>query len=709
MQAEEFLFFIKNNDGLYGQYVNGVVLFTGIPTPLQQAPEGWDETKIEWTQNDAWFSLDRSLSLPFKMVGDGLEIVRYCLYTYGPEYKLFLQIAEERLFIDAVNYYFFYYLIHECEIDDLNNTTDSFDDIDVNLLEGGAIKDMKAKLNFNYQIKAPTEALLKLDGVPLQQQAKYIVTNGTVFNNLGGHTLAMTLIGTESVNQINAVSQDRVVSGNVFSTLWNNNNKYLTTGAQPTTVKINFNIDVYLTLADGIGAVFGTTYFLRLFVLQSDTVGQAYNIASAGGGAPGLIYNHWNKFAGTVSIVCPPNSKLILYMTATQNRDFTYYAYDNATGFFDISYDYTHRTTYTKLLTPSFVWNSLISNITQNRYTGISPLFDQAEAELPAAGKKLVRFASGDMVRALPDSFLTTNLQDFFAFWDLQADIGLVIDELNKTVSLDRKSAQIDWNSPVDLGEVSSPTVSHSVDRFFNYIKIGYPKVDLSDVNGKQSFCTTHEYSVPITRVTKLLDKTTQYIADAFVIELTRINVDGKTTTDNQLDDSVLCFDVTKVSDLEYILNRKLNATTTGFLRNDLVFNLSFATHRCMLENGAYIEGVINREFFGTKQIVFQKAERNQDSIIDGIVEKSNVDISALPTRYFRSYYFSFVQTVPDAIFDIINEQRRRVFSFTIQGVRFKGLALKISCEPYMMKTQTYKLLAAPDTSSQDILKIKEQ
>jgi hypothetical protein len=77
----------------------------------------------------------------------------------------------------------------------------------------------------------------------------------------------------------------------------------------------------------------------------------------------------------------------------------------------------------------------------------------------------------------------------------------------------------------------------------FNTLKIGYSEKAASNtdnVNGKYAFNNSHLYTTPITSVSKQLELLCPYAADPFYIEIIRINLDGKTTTDNTADNEIV-------------------------------------------------------------------------------------------------------------------------------------------------------------------------
>jgi hypothetical protein len=77
---------------------------------------------------------------------------------------------------------------------------------------------------------------------------------------------------------------------------------------------------------------------------------------------------------------------------------------------------------------------------------------------------------------------------------------------------------------------------------------VGHREQTSDDVNGKFGFNGYQVYTSPYQRGSKELDLQSPYKADPYEIELTRINFDGRTTTDSQSDNDVFVIDVNQAT-----------------------------------------------------------------------------------------------------------------------------------------------------------------
>src|SRR5581483_10011314 len=104
---------------------------------------------------------------------------------------------------------------------------------------------------------------------------------------------------------------------------------------------------------------------------------------------------------------------------------------------------YRHPATYVKVLPPEYVFKKLIEKVTDGLY--------QAESIVLQANHN-VSMTCGDAIRSIPGSKIKTSLSDFFTSYDVQFDLGL--GDITGKVKLEPKTSWIDYNNPIDLGEV---------------------------------------------------------------------------------------------------------------------------------------------------------------------------------------------------------------------------------------------------------------
>jgi hypothetical protein len=666
-------------------------MVSSSPKPLQFSPDGWRNITITNQRNPKYFALDRSFTVPLDYVKDGAQILRYLYYNRGSEEKVFMCVAKQVLYFDGTNYGYYYTLLYKGEVDLINYKHDG-PKVTVNIMEGGAVKLIKANENttYEYPLDDAESVRVLMNGVRLHQSANYLLSNGALVNDLGGHTVSVDLLAIEAITSIGAQSQKRVKTGNNPTVLWPLGEFFLVTGAAETTIELNWDFNMLPQLASGITPVFGTRLFLQVHVLESNVSDFTYNIDQKGGGDPALLYNHTQHFAGSTTLTIPANRKCVLYMSASLNRDFTFFTYQN-NGTFAIKYTYVHPATYPLFFKPLTLLKKLINSVTNGEF--------EIDSDLLGIEFPTVYLTSGDGLRGLAGAKIKTSLSQFFNSFNTVFGIGLGL--IADRLRLEKKSFWVDYSSPIILGEISKFRCSPAQDYIFNSLKIGYPDQEYEDVNGKQEFNNTHEYSFPNTRLSKVLEMVSNYRADCFGEEFYRINLEGKSTTDSKADNEVFMVHVVdKIEGYYYLdnkpvyhLDRSLNAGAIGILEPATVFNLFLSPKHCMLRNGSFYHSLFYKQ--DNKYVVFQTTEKNAEVVTD-VVEKADVEIADFDTALFTPNLLEFETKVPVNLIDLLNDNPLKAFQIIIEGRNYLGIPVKVSSRPADRASQEYQLLSAP-------------
>ncbi len=195
-----------------------------------------------------------------------------------------------------------------------------------------------------------------------------------------------------------------------------------------------------------------------------------------------------------------------------------------------------HRTTYVKFLPPEAFFAAIGKKITGKDDATASQLFSENGGKV---------YTSGDGLRSLPNSVIKTSLNSFFDDARVRYAAGLGVE--GKKLVIESFEHFLDTSDPIHLGKVKDLKVSVATDLLANTLKVGYNAQTIDDVNGKYSFNNTHIYSSPITKISRELNLVSPYITDPYVIELYRINSEGKSTTDKSNDNNVFVLDVERL------------------------------------------------------------------------------------------------------------------------------------------------------------------
>jgi len=700
MQGKDFLYFLVDEVGRSLYVENGTVQRSAVPKPLPETPDGWTEIQIDNIRNQKYFALDRSFTVPLDFVRDGAFILKDAYYKTGLEAKVFLVISKQRLEYDGTEYGYVYDGYYRGEID-FSTFNDSGSKVTCNIMEGGAVKYVKANENvvYEFDVEVPEAKIVKMDGVVLQQSASYEVMNGAQPSNQGAHVVELFLVGTEEVSSIGAKSTTRKNVASIAD-IFNSGSNFLTTSSTPTELKLTWDFGVTLSLS-GVGAIFNTRFFFQLRLYDQagnpvNVIGDptpppvAYNLVNFNPGDPLLLYTH-HRFTGTQTFNIPPNTLCFLTGRVSQNEDFTTFIYDDVSNPFKAEYTYLHPTSYVQALPPSYLFGKLIEKVTEGKYT--------AASDTLVANDDIV-VTCGDAIRGLPGAKIKTSLSAFFQSYNVELMLGM--GQVLGVIRLETKPYWIDYNNSIALGEVSKLVVKPATDLVVNSVKVGYQPNEYEDVNGRQEFNNTIQYTVPITRVNKELDLVSTYRADCYGIELTRINLDGKSTTDDSADNDVFMVHVKDepiIENLAYVyeLDRDLNPFATGLLQPETVFNIFLSPRRCLDRNGAYVRSLFYK-MDGSK-LTFQTTDKNRElaTTTPVVIEKADVPIVSLAAPLFTANILEFECPAPVNLVEALAASPVRAFSLTYQGITFKGIALKAGIRPADYEAQTYQLLSAPD------------
>lgn len=552
MSLKPFLYYILKEDGRSAKVVNGVVTYTGVPTPLPQVPDDGGGMQIAWERSLTDHGLNRNFSLPFGYVRDGLRIIRDALYNQSIEEKILLLIQTLTLvLVPGISYNWLYDYLYRGEID-LSAAEDSVDMINVPCMEGGLHKLLKAGRATKYTYPFDVEAVTVYnDGIILDANGHYVVagtiSNETFFNK---HTIPITFVNSDGVvpgtayftQEIQDVVPDQATYFGASTNYFIINNS----GASKT---YNIKGTVKWMCTDNSASL---SYRWRL-TKQNNTHIDVYNSTVAGAIIVGLVYNvpvdinftlangekmfFWGEFfgAGGVAIVAD-------FLEGSE---------------LDVTFDSRGAASFIKGYKKSTLYRKLIGSITgdeNNASSALCTLWDY------------IILTSGDAIRGLTDAQITTSLDDFKQDVDATFMAGLAV--ANDKVELEARERYYDDSNPIDLGTIKDLVISPAVDFIANKFKHGHIKPDIEDINGRYDPNGSNEFTGPYTKVVADYSMVSQYKAGSLEIESLRLNLDGKVTTDDNRDSSVYVMNCLPAAAIQTVL---LSFVSSG---NYIVFPL---------------------------------------------------------------------------------------------------------------------------------------
>jgi hypothetical protein len=719
MENRQWLYYLLNKQGLSYFKQNGVLSLSSRPRPLKYTPDGWQDIHIGYERSLETWGCNRNFTLPQNFVMDGMEILSELFHTRTVEETVYLLIQKQILIINPTEYYFFHKYFYRGELD-MSTGNDQETKFTVSIMEGGLSKSYKAYQSQDYYID-PTDIYVKMDGVVFSGTKRFVVIEPswtkfvTGANPPGGvsrQMIPMTETGSE---------------GNFFNWFWKPE-------ASSTTDKNYADITFYAKDTDPEGRANGgvsqdsavschmegtikKTQFGSIFngnlnfnVELITTAGNYYTLFN--------IQHHFNFVDETwfFSLDSPviniaAGERFYIVMTPVIGTSNVFEFMD------DVRFAYNtqdvYRTTYIKAKRIINVYNDLVQNISGQSGLAVSSLF---------SGIQDYVITCGDAVRGLPNSFIKTSLSDLSKFTNVIENTGVGI--IDNKLYLERKEFFLQDNNVIDLGIVKVNSITKAKELMGSTFSIGYKHENSDDVNGKFSFNNTNRYTLPIQKVTNKIELITDYIVDPYVIELYRANLDGKTTTDNDKDTSVICLNVDMANPhvlqqdtdgipagtIYYELKRAPYTSISGVPNGNKLYNIEDLTPRRLMDKHLnYLNSVLDG--FSGQQIVFNTTDENRELRTDrnGVIydEDSNITIGNTP-KLFKPVYFDITPETSSEVLELLEANPNRCFRWTHPdtGLQYRGFNMKVGVAANSLEEEAYKLLAVWD---QDLTTLKKQ
>jgi hypothetical protein len=539
-QLKEFLYFLADEQGLcYYVSDNGGVMVKAFE-PLEYTPDGWMNKSIQFSRNNVFKALFRQFTTPLKFVKDGAKILRHLFYNSGIEAAAYLIILK----LDPVT--FTHKLYYKGEVD-FSTIKDQLNFVEVSLLEAGLVKLLKANENtlYEFDINGDETVQVNMDGLELSNKLNYIIPEVSFDNLFGGTDIFIPIgfINSEGDNYgITAQSQQ---VKNLDGWPADIDNYLFATSEKSIDVTIKGKIQFS---ADSIS--FSTINIVRWIWngVAGATPSQA-NIFTITGAIANTVYEY--NFNETYTV--PKGGSIYFTIRGAGGGGAPTYSFlENR---LDLTFIYKYQATYVPAITAFDLFRKIVQKIAGTSYSTVSSLL---------LSRPDIVVTSGDGIRNLPGAKIKTSLSQFFKSMDCLLHTGMEVNGLNAV--LEERTFFYDKNTEIlNLGAVASCTLLANTEDLFNTIKIGYVSKDskFDSINGKYEFNTTHQYTTPITRVPKSLELVNPYRADMFGIEVVRINLDAKTTSDNSADNEVFLLNVDNdlaECDIDFSANKSFKA-----------------------------------------------------------------------------------------------------------------------------------------------------
>jgi hypothetical protein len=779
VSLKKWLYYLIEEDGRSNKVTaGGIVSSTGTPTPLNNTPDGWQKEMISWERNKARHGITRSYSADIQFVLDGATILRD-FYTKNVERKLFLLI--QRLGLEYTNTYFkwVYSFFYKGELD-FTTIKDGVDSVKIGIMEGGVSKQLKANESTVYEIPFDDDAInVRMDGITLDEGAKYSVVDGvSIEKGLYGieFFLPVSFINRESTLPYFAFVPQNLES--IESLTWAqqiDSDNYLLKAADgnSSTVAVLIEGTLRFTCTQNDNP-FG--FKVRFIKSNQDIVDQNdYQIFSF---TP--VAGQYYEYPVNLTVLMAPGEKLhlegIYFGGGTGAIDIKI---EFATKS-DLRFSYSQRadTTVVKAFRRSVLFRKLCAKVFGHEDYAVSTLLDADDRAV----------TSGDAIRGITDPVIKTSLADFYndVDTDLMAGMGVLSGPATANLPagqrlvIESREFFYDDTDPIDLGEIKDMEITYASDISFNTVKTGWKKAVTEDVNGKYDFNGANQFTSPIQSISREYGLVSPYKAGPYEIELTRISLTGKDSTDDKRDNDVYVLVVNEtqgdeVATVSFIASGNLmlaplgiefaagmKIRITGSASNDgewiiqsvasllfvqvialdgplvdeasvsvliefieglsnslkrdtydnqadpddfgvpsptTIFNIDLSPARKLRRHGRWIRSMLKG--FDNKKLVFASGEMNtklktvQGSVT--IAESADIAISSLGTRMCLPFYITVTANMIDNIAEIMEANPNRCFTWTENGVHFKGFNIKTGFAPNDRDEQTINLLSTAD------------
>jgi hypothetical protein len=569
-------------------------------------------------------------------------------------------------------------------------------------LEDGLAKYLKSNeaVFLELPLDVDEAVTVKLDGIKLHEKANYVDTPGVIFSPtaLGGgydRGLTTTIFLNNEGDHVGISLENQFQSG--YASTFPD-----TVTAANCLMHNVYNVPVVLSISGTSEFTCvsqnGTWAFRRRFLLTSSDfpTQDDYEYHDTGTAlSVGVTYTQ----AFTETITLPPGERLYTQsiffggVSGNPGVEFT----DNSK--FKIEFTSRYEPTYVKGFKGQYLWDKYISHVTEGTYSAAISDF------LTINSDKV--FTCGNALRGFEDAVLKWNFEGFFQFWDSFTSVGIT--EQGGVIDIAEKKNLIDLTDIIELPEPSNLGVRVADDYLYSTLKIGYLPIknDIGVLNGNQEFNTEFQFSLGLMKKPAELDKVSKISASSYSIEKTRVTTINKETTDYKADNDVFVLAIidkliisTGNPDPYYELDRTLNASATGLIEPETIFNLPLSPHLNLLRNGPELRSRL--WLCDTKTLAYRTADKNNAVTFTHpsygfIEEKANENIGGLGDQFFVPIIFDITIPPPNDLISLLDANPLKIYRFPFYGNYYTGILVEVSTGLAAHTAQNWKLLALPD------------
>lgn len=701
MQGSDYIFLLQDKEHRFYKFTPTGVVLSADPYVIDFSPQGWQDIDVDNVRNKTYWGIDRTVSAPLQFVNDGAAIIKYIIYSKGPETEVYLTIGLQKLdFNPGVDFGFWYKELVSLQLD-LSSAVHTGPRVSVATLEDGLSKYLKSNENTRqeYPLSDPERILVKMDGINLHEKLNY--ANIDAFDISAGldngKMLPCVFSGHDGDSTGVVYQSEDYKSISLASNPANEGqSNFMAKNVSQVSLMITVSGLVQLICTQRTASVAGSN--IRLITQKNGAQVTNNQIAPIFDQVPGVLRSF--PFSFTV----PLNPGESVFMFDNFNIIGTSCTYQfTKESVFNISFLTRHPDTYIPAFRGQYLWNKLIADVTENNLT--------AELSAYLLANKNIVFTSGNGLRLLDGASVKIQFSEFFQFYNCYDAVGII--EKDGKVDIARKEDLVDAANSIHVeAAVNSIKISFAKEYFFNELEIGYPDLDndIGVLNGNAETNTGMLFSTGTSISPARLDKVSKAVKTSpYEIEKIRITTFSKDTTDFKDDNSLYAIAISPdrvfaYGDIpeHYILDRSPNPGTQGLIEPDTIFNIPLSPKRNLLRQGSYLRSC--GYLWDYKTLAFKSADRNDKMISNGIVENADVNIGSLAPAFFVPVRLTGDFAMPDDLLELLDENPLRVFDFDIDGNNYKGFLETVGLNPSDRKLQPCTFLSL---ASNDISKLK--
>lgn len=549
-----YFLFSDNNKPLY-QDKTGVILEAdsnwkkpdGNPAHLVHEPAGFKESVWKYARNPAVWGVFRDFSESISFVEDGRQILKHLVWTYGTEVNCRLGILK----LDRIQLPYNYQTIYLSELN-----FSKYDEFETNIkcetLEGGPSKYWKANESTKYTIDVdnnPNHVRLYNDGMAVENKGEFAVSDGIPDPTnpnyyLKSHYVDISLVQKEVQDIGGIFSIKRSLFTNGTGSEVHSEGKSFFKATEKSTVHFEWDFKLQVTITSG--NVLNPTSALRVHIRK---IGKADNYLNFVNPPLQLLTitdpffipgSHHIQGAADFALEEGDELYFVTFVTPVGGADgdvICAFNYGGEIPFLKMAYTFREDPSYISCLTPIELAKKLVAKMSNGTCDVANTSF---------INNLGILYSPADAIRSLPNSQIVISWKDFYQ--SLKQFCPMMSFSGNYFV-LDNFSNAFQQGTALKLGEVSKAELKYAEELVCNSIKAGFPNKNYTETNGRYEFNQGQSWGLPITRVSRELDISSQVRADAFGAEVLRSKFQGKTTTDSENDNDTFMFSAIKTAD----------------------------------------------------------------------------------------------------------------------------------------------------------------